>query len=56
MKTIKLGTKRTDAPAIVVGCMRLADKTVDEILKACEIKLTREEWYRLYLSAGHPLP
>lgn len=31
MRTIKLGTKRTDAPAIVVGCMRLADKTVDEM-------------------------
>ena len=31
MKTIKFGTKRTEAPAIVVGCMRLADKTADEM-------------------------
>ena len=27
-----------------------------EILRASEIQLTREEWYRLYLAAGHPLP
>ena len=27
-----------------------------EIVKACDITLTREEWYALYLSAGHPLP
>lgn len=27
-----------------------------EICKACEITLTREEWYRLYLAAGHILP
>lgn len=27
-----------------------------EIASACEIKLSRTEWYRLYLSAGHPLP
>ena len=27
-----------------------------EIIQACDIRLTREEWYRLYLSAGHPLP
>lgn len=27
-----------------------------EIIRACEIRLTREEWYRLYLAAGHPLP
>ncbi|MCD8355014.1 MAG: aldo/keto reductase [Clostridia bacterium] len=27
-----------------------------EIIGACEINLTREEWYRLYLAAGHPLP
>ncbi|MCQ2510535.1 MAG: hypothetical protein MJ116_08760 [Lachnospiraceae bacterium] len=51
MKTIKFGTKRTVAPTIVIGCMRLS-----EILKACEIRLTREEWYALYLAAGHPLP
>ena len=31
-------------------------KHLEEILKAKEIKLTREEWYSLYLSAGHILP
>lgn len=27
-----------------------------EIISACDITLSREEWYRLYLAAGHPLP
>ena len=27
-----------------------------QIAKACDIELTKEEWYRLYLSAGHILP
>ena len=27
-----------------------------EIAQASDIYLTREEWYRLYLAAGHPLP
>jgi len=27
-----------------------------EIIAAGDIRLTREEWYRLYLAAGHPLP
>ena len=27
-----------------------------EICAACDITLTREEWYRLYLAAGHILP
>lgn len=27
-----------------------------EIAAACDVNLTREEWYRLYLSAGHILP
>lgn len=27
-----------------------------EIVQACETELTREEWYGLYLAAGHPLP
>lgn len=29
---------------------------IEQIAKATEINLTREEWYRLYLSAGHILP
>jgi len=27
-----------------------------EIISARDIKITREEWYRLYLAAGHILP
>lgn len=27
-----------------------------EIVDACDINLTHEDWYQLYLSAGHPLP
>lgn len=27
-----------------------------EIIDACKIQLSREEWYRLYLAAGHVLP
>lgn len=27
-----------------------------EIIDACKIELSKEEWYRLYLSAGHILP
>lgn len=29
---------------------------MSEILKAADIDITREEWYRIYLSAGHILP
>ncbi|MCC8150329.1 MAG: aldo/keto reductase [Lachnospiraceae bacterium] len=29
---------------------------LDEIIRGSEITLTREEWYRLYLAAGHILP
>ncbi|MCR5755431.1 MAG: aldo/keto reductase [Acetatifactor sp.] len=31
-------------------------KRFAEICEACDVELTREEWYRLYLSAGHVLP
>lgn len=27
-----------------------------EICQAADLTLTREEWYRLYLAAGHMLP
>lgn len=27
-----------------------------EIIQACDLRLSREEWYRLYLAAGHTLP
>ena len=33
------------------SCSRL-----DEIINACDIQLQKDEWYRLYLSAGHILP
>ena len=32
------------------------EKRLVEIIEAGDITLTREEWYRLYLAAGHPLP
>ena len=39
---------------LIAGSMRTA--RIEEIAKASEIVLTREEWYRLYLAAGHILP
>lgn len=33
-----------------------SEKRLAEITEACEINLTRQEWYRLYLAAGHILP
>lgn len=33
-----------------------SEKRLKEIIAACDITLTREEWYELYLAAGHPLP
>ena len=33
-----------------------SESRLKEIIAACEITLTREEWYELYLAAGHPLP
>lgn len=32
------------------------ERRMMEIIDACEINLTREEWYKLYLSAGNLLP
>ena len=29
---------------------------LEEIIAACDITLTREEWYELYLASGHLLP
>lgn len=39
---------------IIAGSMR--ESRIEEIAKAADIVLTREEWYRLYLAAGHILP
>ena len=33
-----------------------SEKRWKEILEEEKLKLTREEWYRLYLAAGHILP
>lgn len=33
-----------------------SEARLKQILAAADIKLTRQEWYSLYLSAGHPLP
>ncbi len=38
----------------VIGSMNPG--RIAEIAKAQEIRLTRQEWYRLYLAAGNPLP
>ena len=31
-------------------------KRIREIAAAADLEITREEWYRLYLAAGHILP
>lgn len=33
-----------------------SEERLKEVVQACTIELTKEEWYQLYLSAGHPLP
>ena len=39
---------------VIAGTTR--EKRMEEIAKAVDITLSREEWYRLYLAAGHILP
>lgn len=39
---------------LIAGTM--SESRMEEIAKAAEITLTREEWYGLYLAAGHILP
>ena len=39
---------------VIVGTMN--EKRLEEICKASEITLSREEWYQIYLAAGHMLP
>lgn len=41
---------------IQVVCGTMNTVRLAEICKASEIQLTRDEWYEIYLSAGHPLP
>ena len=58
------GSLRQIRALAAAGCeiARLAIPDMDaahafrEICAACDITLTREEWYRLYLAAGHILP
>lgn len=33
-----------------------SEERLTEIIAAEEVSLSREEWYRLYLAAGHALP
>ena len=33
-----------------------SEERLKEIVQACSFELRREEWYQLYLAAGHPLP
>lgn len=39
---------------MIAGTMKIS--RLKEICDACDVALTREEWYRLYLAAGHILP
>lgn len=39
---------------VIAGTMN--EKRLEEICKASEITLSREEWYQIYLAAGHMLP
>ena len=39
---------------IIAGTMN--EKRLEEIVNGVNIMLSREDWYRLYLAAGHILP
>ena len=39
---------------ILTGTMKVS--RLEEIARAADVELTREEWYRLYRAAGHILP
>lgn len=39
-----------------VVCGTMKESRLAEICKASEIELTRDDWYDIYRSAGHPLP
>ena len=32
------------------------ESRMEEIAKATDVSMTREEWYKIYLAAGHILP
>ena len=39
---------------VIAGSMDL--KRIADIARAADVTLSRQEWYRLYLAAGNPLP
>ena len=39
---------------VLAGTMKAS--RFDEICKACDITLSREDWYQIYLAAGNILP
>lgn len=39
---------------VIAGTMNL--QRIEEIAKASEVKMTREDWYRVYMAAGNILP
>ncbi len=48
MKNIMLGNTALSVSQAALGCMRMGNMTAADILK-----LRRENWYSLYISAGH---
>lgn len=51
MKNIMLSNTALSVPPLALGCMRMGNMTAADIFK-----LRRENWYSLYISAGHILP
>ena len=39
---------------ILAGTMNL--ERFDEICKACDIQLSKEDWYQIFIAAGNILP
>lgn len=39
---------------VILGSVNLT--RIEGIVKACDITLTREEWYSIYVAAGNQLP
>ncbi len=56
MKQIQLGNSGIQVPAMQMICGSMNETRLSDIIKATEIRLTRQEWYDLYLKAGHILP
>lgn len=39
---------------VLAGTMK--ESRLDEICKACDVELTREDWYQIFMAAGNILP